>query len=310
MNPNLNGNPIGNIDDDPNNDNTDIFSYFRLGESNIFGNDPEPEFNGRRTRERQIAENKENERKITYKLELSITRLIFLLVIYILQTHPLTLFLIHLISFLLISEALVISNYFLMKLAIGINELRHREEPYFPKFCLIFDLMNDLIFFTWFIYGNICLLTDKKGVEESLRYNSMLTYYLTILVLLGYFIFAKIIFYILFFITFSPCLLYVLIKDLHKEYVLAQKAKKIRESLEPISYEKYIREHGNENDMCVICIEYFKNEDKIVMLPCSIKHIFHQECIYAWIKKKPICPTCKTEIGIEGGLGGINNIQG
>jgi len=38
-----------------------------------------------------------------------------------------------------------------------------------------------------------------------------LTYVVTILILTGYFIYSKVIFYLVFFITFCPCILYVFI---------------------------------------------------------------------------------------------------
>lgn len=41
----------------------------------------------------------------------------------------------------------------------------------------------------------------------------MLTYYITVVVLLGYFIYSRLIFYVVFFITFCPCITYVLLFD-------------------------------------------------------------------------------------------------
>ena len=34
---------------------------------------------------------------------------------------------------------------------------------------------------------------------------------------------------------------------------------------------------------CVICFIEFKDSDQVVQLPCSHKHIYHFECLDAWI---------------------------
>ena len=65
---------------------------------------------------------------------------------------------------------------------------------------------------------------EKDGVDESLRNNKMVTYYVTILVLLGFFIFSKLIFYIIFFVCFCPCITYVLCIDLHRSYQIRSRA--------------------------------------------------------------------------------------
>jgi hypothetical protein len=62
------------------------------------------------------------------------------------------------------------------------------------------------------------IISDKKGVEQSLEENLMLTYYITILILLGFFVFSKFIFYILFFLFFCPCATYALVIEINEEY--------------------------------------------------------------------------------------------
>ena len=69
------------------------------------------------------------------------------------------------------------------------------------------------------------ILSDQKGVEESLAANLMLTYYVTILILLGFFVFSKVIFYILFFIFFCPCISVILCSEIHEEYKNNRRAK-------------------------------------------------------------------------------------
>jgi len=43
---------------------------------------------------------------------------------------------------------------------------------------------------------------------------------------------------------------------------------------------------------CSICLEKFLEEDNITYLPCL--HLFHENCIFEWLKRKKDCPVCKT----------------
>lgn len=46
--------------------------------------------------------------------------------------------------------------------------------------------------------------------------------------------------------------------------------------------------------MCVICSENVEIGDKIIVLKCDDRHFFHTECISVWLKKKIICPICRS----------------
>ena len=50
----------------------------------------------------------------------------------------------------------------------------------------------------------------------------------------------------------------------------------------------------DNNLECIICLNIFKNGDKISTLPCQ--HIFHYNCLKKWIYEKRSCPLCKAEI--------------
>ena len=48
-----------------------------------------------------------------------------------------------------------------------------------------------------------------------------------------------------------------------------------------------------EESVCVICYEEL--EEGIGKLE-KCEHKFHKECIKTWLKEKPICPVCRTDI--------------
>jgi hypothetical protein len=45
-----------------------------------------------------------------------------------------------------------------------------------------------------------------------------------------------------------------------------------------------------KNDKCVICLEYF-NENNNITLICG--HSYHYDCILKWFEKDLKCPICK-----------------
>ena len=53
-----------------------------------------------------------------------------------------------------------------------------------------------------------------------------------------------------------------------------------------------IRKHHE----CSICLESFKENDDLVEFTCNKEHIFHEECIKAWIEKRTNCPICRKEM--------------
>lgn len=54
-------------------------------------------------------------------------------------------------------------------------------------------------------------------------------------------------------------------------------------------------EKPKEKRNCPICLVDFENGDRVRKLPC--KHMYHPECIDAWVKKTKNCPLCKEELG-------------
>jgi len=48
-------------------------------------------------------------------------------------------------------------------------------------------------------------------------------------------------------------------------------------------------------DSCMVCLEDFKVEEEIRILPCV--HRFHRQCIDVWLRRSAQCPICKHAIG-------------
>ncbi|KAJ6762057.1 hypothetical protein OIU74_024687 [Salix koriyanagi] len=59
---------------------------------------------------------------------------------------------------------------------------------------------------------------------------------------------------------------------------------------------KEMQEDGDEScsDSCVVCLEKFSARVELTRLPC--KHIFHEKCIFDWLKKSTACPLCRCEV--------------
>ncbi|ESW05115.1 hypothetical protein PHAVU_011G153200 [Phaseolus vulgaris] len=48
-----------------------------------------------------------------------------------------------------------------------------------------------------------------------------------------------------------------------------------------------------ENDLCIICQDEYKNKQEIGILQCG--HGYHADCIKTWLHEKNVCPLCKSE---------------
>ncbi len=51
------------------------------------------------------------------------------------------------------------------------------------------------------------------------------------------------------------------------------------------------------NEECPICTMLFKEKQQVIYLPCT--HVFHRECIFDYIDRKPtspLCPICQSSI--------------
>lgn len=248
------------------NENEEMFDYVQL-EGGLFDEVSFHQLANGENRQQQLFHF--NVQKITNKASFSCVRVILLFFFYYIENHSLTSFLTKLIIFLLVHEASVIVNFTLMKIYLIYKHYSIPNSYEFPSGTLVINTLNNFIFFVWFIYGNICILTDRQGVEDSLNNNVLTTYYITVLILFGFFIFSKLIFYVIFFISFCPCITYMFWSDLREEYNTAQRAKQLQENLKKITYEEYSNANGTESNICIICTEDFKMKDVVIELPCN-----------------------------------------
>ncbi|KAI3927704.1 hypothetical protein MKW92_031410 [Papaver armeniacum] len=62
----------------------------------------------------------------------------------------------------------------------------------------------------------------------------------------------------------------------------------------------YIRSHMkkiivlDEGEVCSVCLQDMIVGDHAILLKCS--HIFHQNCMLEWAKRKPSCPLCRHDV--------------
>lgn len=64
-------------------------------------------------------------------------------------------------------------------------------------------------------------------------------------------------------------------------------------SIFKVTYSK--KSFGTIED-CPVCLEDFKEGDKVSPMPCDVRHVFHTSCVKKWLKKQHICPLCKKGI--------------
>uniref|UniRef100_A0A0E0LHC6 RING-type domain-containing protein n=1 Tax=Oryza punctata TaxID=4537 RepID=A0A0E0LHC6_ORYPU len=44
---------------------------------------------------------------------------------------------------------------------------------------------------------------------------------------------------------------------------------------------------------CAVCLESYGDGDVLRALP-ECGHLFHRECIFTWLRRRPTCPVCRT----------------
>ncbi len=60
---------------------------------------------------------------------------------------------------------------------------------------------------------------------------------------------------------------------------------------------KFSEVKNEDNKKCMVCLLEFDDDDDVQCLEC--KHVFHHKCLDEWVKYKPECPTCRSQIETE-----------
>ncbi|XP_043714836.1 RING-H2 finger protein ATL32-like [Telopea speciosissima] len=65
----------------------------------------------------------------------------------------------------------------------------------------------------------------------------------------------------------------------------------------PIFAYSHVKDHklGNGALECAVCLNEFVDEDTIRLLP-QCDHVFHPDCIDAWLSKRTTCPVCRANL--------------
>ncbi|KAD3067956.1 hypothetical protein E3N88_35836 [Mikania micrantha] len=57
---------------------------------------------------------------------------------------------------------------------------------------------------------------------------------------------------------------------------------------------KWLKWKSSEEDECAICLDEFKESEKIAHLPCA--HRFHCDCLLPWLESTAQCPCCRATV--------------
>ncbi|KAM9315193.1 RING finger protein 150a [Pholidichthys leucotaenia] len=71
-------------------------------------------------------------------------------------------------------------------------------------------------------------------------------------------------------------------------------AKKAISKLQVRTIKKGDKETESDFDNCAVCIEGYKPNDIVRVLPC--RHLFHKHCVDPWLQDHRTCPMCKMNI--------------
>ncbi|RXN01907.1 RING finger protein 150 [Acipenser ruthenus] len=75
---------------------------------------------------------------------------------------------------------------------------------------------------------------------------------------------------------------------------LGDAAKKAISKLQVRTIRKGDKETEQHYDNCAVCIEGYKPNDVVRILPC--RHLFHKNCVDPWLQDHRTCPMCKMNI--------------
>lgn len=125
-----------------------------------------------------------------------------------------------------------------------------------------------------------------KNCSPSSLYSTMFFFTFLIVAIANFFNYA---FRFLMVIIFFPIFVIYFIKDPTSFY---QHIGIDPDIIDNLPQDTATEEHNNT--LCVICSENIEIGDKIIILKCDGRHFFHSECIKMWLKRKMVCPYCRS----------------
>lgn len=67
-------------------------------------------------------------------------------------------------------------------------------------------------------------------------------------------------------------------------------------SVEALRYRKPTADEVGQK--CSICFDDFVEEDTVVSMPCSSRHVFHERCVKEWLSRDDSCPLCRSSLPV------------
>lgn len=97
-------------------------------------------------------------------------------------------------------------------------------------------------------------------------------------------------------------------ENIYLEYELSEATVDLLRFLQNIPQTRPVPEHVINNlpvtkmdvnqlkkfEQCPICLENFKLEEKVMLLPCN--HLYHECCVKLWFERQNHCPVCRQEV--------------
>lgn len=165
--------------------------------------------------------------------------------------------------------------------------LNHEAEKTFVFLTYIRHLSHYL-YLLLFLWG--CFLLTMKHSNCAIICPKMYSFTIILLLLSVVYIFLPL--FILFCVCFCvPCLLI-------SSFFCGAKTRNCLEKdlLKKLERKGYNSKEFTEHEECIICRQVFIKNDKIIILPCSRKHYFHEKCVEKWLEINCLCPICRADL--------------
>ena len=221
----------------------------------------------------------------------SVTLSTFLISFYFFLTYPSFAIC---ISFITIHTLIMIVFHSLFGMVLFLRRIGERPDEILKKFLFV----NTIIYFGFLLISTIFLLRmlGANIIFICLLCVFCLIFPLKYLVYLYIRILAEILFGISFvgefffyaFIFIFTCK-WKMYNEVEDEVIIAAKNEV---KIEPLKYDS--TKHKAQS--CIICLDVYNDESKIVQLKCHDTHVFHYDCIIEWYKKNKKCPNCRQRL--------------